>query len=186
MQVPSGSEIYLVAYRSHLGSAAAAAAARLAGALLEERIHRALREKGLGYSELATPLHTGWLDLFLVLLPAHDPTDQPLGQYLDQHVAALRAGQVEEAELERERAAALAALAEVDRTPAALARELADGRGGEWYGPAMVARLRALDRATLAAALPGLLAEEASVRILYSPVATRRGPIPDRFLGRGR
>jgi predicted Zn-dependent peptidase len=184
IQVPASSEIYLVAYRSRLGRAKSAAVGRLAGTLLEERIHRALREKGLGYSELAAPIQTGWLDLFMVLLPAHDPSDQPLGQYVDQLVGELRAGRFDDAELARERGFLLEQLAQTDRTPPALAHELADGRGGEWYGPAMVAQLRSLDRASLTAALPALLAEEASVRILYSPVATRRGPIPDRFLGR--
>lgn len=184
VQVPATTEIYLVAYRTSLERADDAAVGRLAGALLEERIHRALREKGLGYSELAAPIRTGWLDLFLVLLPAHDPTDQPLGQYVDQLVAELREGRLEDAEVSRERSGLLARLEALDRTPPELARELADGRGSGWYGPAMVARLRALDRAALAPALPALLDEGRSVRLLYSPVTARRGPIPDRFLGR--
>lgn len=186
VQVPATAEVYLVAYRTDLSRADASAVARLAGAVLQERIHRALREKGLGYSELAAPIRTGWLDLFLVLLPAHDPSDQPLGQYVDQLVGALRAGPLDEAEVARERSGLLARLEALDRTPDALARELADGRGSGWYGPELIARLRALDAAALGRALPALLAEDASVRLLYSPVAHRRGAIPDRFLGRSR
>ncbi len=184
VMVPAGAEIYLVAYKTRIDGGAEAAAARLAGALLQERIHRALREKGLGYSELAAPIRTGWLDLFLVLLPAHDPSDQPLGKYVDELVAGLRAGPLDEAEVARERDGLLAHLEEVDRTPEALAQELADGAGGGWFGPELVERLRALDGKALAAAMPALLDETRAVRILYSPEAHRRGAIPDRFLGR--
>jgi hypothetical protein len=38
-----------------------------------------------------------------------------------------------------------------------------------------------MDRAALEAHLRELLADDAAVRILYSPTAVRRGPIPDSF-----
>jgi predicted Zn-dependent peptidase len=185
LQVPARSEVYLVGYRAGFSRAEDAAVARLAGTLLEEKIHRALRQRGLGYSELVVPIHAGWLDLFLVLLPAHDPAAAPLGGYVEEHLDELQRGAFTDDDLERNRAALLAGLEATDRSPPALAQELADGRGGDWYGPALVAGLRQLDRAAFLRALPRLLDPAGVVRILYSPQAVKRGPIPESFMRRG-
>jgi predicted Zn-dependent peptidase len=185
LQVPARSEIYLVGFKAAFARVDDAAVARLAGTLLQERIHRALRSRGLGYSELAGPLHSSWLDLFLVLLPAHDPSDQPLGGYVEDRIGELQGGAFTDEDLARNRAALLAELEATDRDSTALARELADGRGGGWYGPGLVSRLRAIDRAAFVQALPALLDPARTVRILYSPQAAKRGPIPEKFMRRG-
>jgi hypothetical protein len=185
LQVPASSEIYLVGFKIALAKTDDSAVARLVGTLLQEKIHRALRRRGLGYSELAVPLHAGWLDLFLVMLPAHDPSDQPLGGYVEDRIGELLHGAFTDEDLARNRAALLAELEATDRNSTALARELADGRGGGWYGPALASRLRTLDRDALMQALPSLLDPAGAVRILYSPQAVKRGPIPEKFMRRG-
>lgn len=181
LMLPARREIYLLAFRTRFDTPARTAAARVAAAILEERVHHGFREKGVGYSELVVPEHRSWVDLFLFVLPAHDPSSLPLGALLEDEVDRVRAGKFSDAELDRNRAWALAALRRVDGEPAALARELADGADPAWWGPEVAAHVEAMDRAALEPHLRELFAEDAAVRILYSPTAVRRGPIPDSF-----
>ncbi len=181
LMLPARKEVYLLAYKTSFGSPERTAAARIASALLEDRVHRVFRERGVGYSELVTPAHRSWLDLFLLVLPAHDPSSLPLGTMLEDEVDLVRSGGFSDAELERNRAWALAELEAAERDPAALARELALGADPAWYGVAVVDRLRSLDRKALEPLFRELLSDSAAIRILYTPRASRRGPIPETF-----
>jgi predicted Zn-dependent peptidase len=181
LQIPAAREVYLVAYPTRFDAPERAATARLAAALLSERLHRTLRDRGVGYSEAVFPDHRRWVDLFFVALPSHEPRDVPLGTLVDEEVSAVRDATFDDATLERGRAAVLAELEAVDREPEALARTLADDPTRTWYGPELAARVRELDRAALASHLRALLSDERAIRILYSPRANARSPIPDSF-----
>lgn len=180
-QVPARKEIYLIAYRAPLRTPEQVAVARLAAALLEERVHWFFRDRGVGYSEAVDPIHRPWVDLFSVLLPARDPAGTPLGALLEEEIAAVREGRLAEGELERNRAWVLSSMERIDAEPLALARELADGNGAPWFGPDVVAALRQLDHAAFVRGAGALLAEEGSIRILYSPRAATRGAVPDAY-----
>jgi hypothetical protein len=144
-------------------------------------IYRVFRGKGVGYSELVSPERNGWLDLFLLVLPAHAPSSLPLGGLLEDEVALVREGKFSDAELERNRAWALAELGRVDRDPEALARALVSGPEAAGWGPDVAERLRTMDRAALQRRFEELLADHAALRVLYSPNARGRSPIPDAF-----
>jgi hypothetical protein len=181
MQVPSRREMYLVAFEARFEDAGRVAAARLAAAILGERMHETFRARGVGYSELALAVHTPWLDAMVVGLPAHDPSELPLGTIVEELIASVRDGEVEAAELARNRGWVLGELERIDRDAGALAAELAAGAGGPWYGPGMVQALRELDRDAFAALAQPLFANDAAVRVLFSPRAARRGPLPESF-----
>jgi hypothetical protein len=181
LQIPSEREVYLVGYRVGLDDPARGAAARVAAALLDERISRFFRSRGVGYSQLVEPLRLGWLDLFLVALPAHDPSNEPLGGYLEERVREVRDGKPDDGELARARDVALASLERTDRTPAALALELSGPAGPGRYGPELAAQVRELAPDALRAGIAALFREDRAIRILYSPRAERRGPIPESF-----
>lgn len=185
LQIPARKEVYVLAYETAYTSPERTAAARILASLLEDRIHRVFREKGLGYSELAAAEHRRWLDLFLLVLPAHEPSSQPLGVLLEDEVESVKAGRFSEAELERNRAWTLAELERVDREPGALVRELADGADPAWYGPAVAEQVRTASRASLERAFPEILAEPAAIRVLYTPNASGRGALPDSYRRRG-
>lgn len=181
LQIPAAREIYVVAFPTRFDSPERTAAARLASALLSERLHRALRDRGVGYSESVFPEHRRWVDLLFVGLPAHEPRDVPLGTLVDEELAAVRDATFDDAALARNRAGVLAELEAEDRHPEALARTLADDPSRAWYGAEVAARVKDLDRAALARDLRAVLAEDRAIRILYTPRASARSPIPDSF-----
>jgi predicted Zn-dependent peptidase len=181
LQLPAEREVYLVAYKVAFDEEGRAAAARVAAALIEERLSRFLRSRGLGYSQIVEPVRSGWLDLLLVGLPAHDPSAVALGGYVEDRISDVRDGRYEDAELERARAAVLAGLERTDRDPAALVEALAGPPGPGGFGPALAARVRETSPAALREAIRGLFRPEEVIRILYNPRADQRGPIPESF-----
>jgi predicted Zn-dependent peptidase len=184
MQIPALREVYLVAFPAAFDTAERTAAARLATALLTERIHEAFRDRGIGYAEAVLAEHRPWIDLFMVLLPAHAPSEHRLAALLEEEIAAVREGRFDDAALERNRAWALAELEQADRDPEALARILAEDPRPRWYGREVAARLRALDRTAVTGHLRALLEDRTAIRVLYSPRANARGAIPESYLGR--
>jgi predicted Zn-dependent peptidase len=185
LQIPARKEVYVLAFATPFGSPERTASARILASLLQDRIHRVFREKGLGYSELVAAEHRRWLDLFLLVLPAHDPSSLPLGVLLEDEVESVKAGRFTEAELERNRGWTLAELARIDREPGELVRELADGADPAWFGPEVVERVRTASRAGLERAFPEILAEPAAIRVLYTPNASSRSALPDSYRRRG-
>jgi predicted Zn-dependent peptidase len=181
VRIPARREVYLVAFPTAFDSPARTASARIAAAILSERLHHALRDRGVGYSESVFAEHRRWVELLFVALPAHEPKDVPLGALVDEEVDAIREARFDDASLERNRAAVLAELEAIDRDPEALAQTLADAPWQAWYGKEVAARVRDLDRAALSAHLRALVVDDNAIRILYSPYASARGPIPESF-----
>jgi predicted Zn-dependent peptidase len=161
-------ETHVLGYTLRLETPRDAAAARLAAALLDDEFWRRFRQVGVGYSYVVAPLRSAWLDLLVVLLPAHDPSSLDLAPQLLDAVQRLRAGGFDDAQLARARGAARARLAEADRHPVALARLLADG-GPDWHGKAVDDELAALDRATLAEVFSRWLTPERTITVYMGP-----------------
>jgi predicted Zn-dependent peptidase len=185
LQIPARREIYLVAYRAPFATAEDSAVARLAAAMLEERIYWAFRGRGVGYSASVEAIHRRWIDLFAITLPARGPSGSPLGGLLEEEIAAIREGRFTAEELERNRSWILASFQSAGDDPATLAAELADGDGGAWFGPDVAQALRRLDAKAFVEEVGRVLDETSSIRILYSPSAAARGAIPDAYRRRG-
>ena len=178
LQIPSRREVYLVAYRTSYETPEQVAVARLATALMEERIFWFFRDRGVGYSQSVEPIRRTWTNLFLVTLPARDPAGIPLIPLLEDEMAAVRDGRFSDADFARNRAWVLASMERTDAEPLALASALADGNGAVWFGPDVTQALQRLDREGFVKGAAQLLNEPSSVRILYWPQASRRGAIP--------
>jgi hypothetical protein len=178
LQIPSRREVYLVAYRTTYETPEQVAVARLATALMEERIFWFFRDRGVGYSQAVEPIRRTWTNLFLVTLPARDPAGIPLIPLLEEEMAAVRDGHFSDADFARNRSWVLASMERIDAEPLALASALADGNGAVWFGPDVTQALQRLDREGFVRGAAQLLTEPASVRILYWPQASRRGAIP--------
>lgn len=164
----AASEIYVLGYPLALASPRAAAAARLAMALVDAEIWKRLRDAGVGYSYAVESLRTSWLDALVVIVPAHDVAAPDLSDHLLATIDRVRKGGFDDALLERSRAAAIAALEAEDADAAALASALARD-AGTWHGPRVAEQLRAMTRAELVAELPRTLPADRSLVAYFGP-----------------
>jgi predicted Zn-dependent peptidase len=176
VQVPATQEIFILAYKSSFQTAQQSAAARVLASMIEERVDRVFRDRGVGYSQWIIPFHSPWLDLMVIGLPAHQASDRPLGPDLEDQVIDVREGSFKDDELERNRAHVLAELDEIDRSAPLLAEALGVGEG-EWFGPQVVDQVRSLSRQGVLDAAKQIFSEQASVRIFYSPKVLQQGTI---------
>lgn len=161
-------ETYLLGYSLQLSTPRDAAAARLAAALIDTELWKRFRDAGVGYTFTVTPVRTPWLDMLLVLLPAHDPSALDLSSHVLDVIERVRTGRFDDARLDHCRKAALAELEEEDRDPGALARALS--RHGEtWHGPKVVDALRAMGRAEFIGAISPALERERSLFAYFGP-----------------
>lgn len=167
-RVESQRELYLLGHRLEPRTARDVGALRVASALLDEELWRRFRQAGLTYGYSVAPHLSPWLDLLLVMVPAHDPEHTDLTPVLQGAIEAVRAGRYDDAQLERARGAALARLAEEERDPAALAAELASGRL-TWRRGEVVEAVRAFDRAALSSILEPWLAKDTAIQIYFGP-----------------
>jgi predicted Zn-dependent peptidase len=149
-----------------------AAVARLVAALAERVLWRRFREAGLAYSfDVEAALSPG-VDLFIVALPVRSDTRAGAAEALAAAMDDVRAGNFDDAQLERARAIAIGQLAREDRDPEVLALALAAG-GAAWHGRLVDAALRGLDRRTLVERAGRLLAPERSIALHFSPLVAR-------------
>ncbi len=160
-------EVHFLAYPLSLGSPRASAATRILAAFLEDRLLHRLRRLGIGYSVAVVPAHTPWIDLLLVAIPAHNPSAIDLSPHLDEATEHVRAGKLGEEAYARARSHVEQVLRRVDRSPLDLATEL--GGGIDWYGPAMVASLRAMKRQEFLEIAGPWLAPSNSIHIVFTP-----------------
>lgn len=164
----AASETYLMGYPMRLEAPRDAAAGRVAVAMVEAELWTRFREAGVAYDFEVFPLRAPWIDMLLVVLPAHDPSSLDLSSYLQDTIERVRAGTFTDAQLERARSAALAQLEADDRDPEALARTLSNG-GLAWHGKLVVDELRTTDRRGFTAAIAALLAADRSLFAYFGP-----------------
>jgi predicted Zn-dependent peptidase len=164
----AGSELQVLAYPLRLATAEDAAAARVARELVDVELWRRFRANGLAYSHDDEVIRSFWLDLLLVAVPARDQSGLDLEGQLRGPGEWIRTGGFPDAELERARSAALAALAEEDEDPGALAAALARG-GPQWHGPDVGAAIRAVDRKRLLSWAETALAPGNSIYLYFGP-----------------
>lgn len=185
-QIPSTRDLRILGQRVEISDARTSAAARVLAEMLDVRVSRQLRLKGIGYSAGATLESTPWLDFVLMVVPARDGPALDIGHFLEAEVARVRTGEFSDDELLRAKGHVRAALAEVDASPEALVHELASRTGPlqAWYGPELIAALATLDRKAFVTLVTPWLADSASMQILYSRNASRQGAIPSSSGGR--
>jgi len=165
---PGERELHVLAHPIEISTSREAAAAKIAQQLLDDALWRRFRNRGLGYSHSVEAIHTSWIDVLMLAMPARDSSGLDLGPYLKEAVAHLREGRFSDEDLERARDAASGALRELDADPSALAQALAEGGAG-WHGQEVSASLKALDRAAFSAAVRPWLDPAASVYLYVGP-----------------
>jgi hypothetical protein len=161
-------EIHVLAHPMKIESARDAAVARVLGAAVEDELWRRFRQAGVGYSFTVLPARTPWLDLFVVVLPAHDPSSIDLAPYLKESLERVAGGKLDDARLAAARTVALARLRAVDEDPTALAGELAAG-GASWHGAAVAQAIASLDRAAFLETASRWLAPESAIQLYFGP-----------------
>jgi predicted Zn-dependent peptidase len=168
-RLPARTETHLLAFPLSVQSPEAGAALRLVSAMLEDRVLQRFRQAGVGYTAEVRPVRTGWADFLMIVLPAHDESAIPLGPYLIGEVKRLRDA-LQPDELERNRAAVLRSLEDIDRDPELLAAELGAAEGQPaWYGREVVEQVRSIGPAVLHRHMAEWLTEQNSVYLLFSP-----------------
>jgi predicted Zn-dependent peptidase len=171
----AGRETHLLAYPFVVATPAQAAAARVLASAMEERLVQRFRGAGVGYSLRVWQVHTAWLDLLLLVLPAHDPSELDLGPVFREVVEEVREGRLPPDLFERNRQHALRRLRATDRNPTELAEELAGG-AGPWYGPSTAEALRTLSRDAFVASAAAWLAPSSSIYVLFTPKEAAKPP----------
>lgn len=164
----SRQETHILAYQVGLQTPREAAAVRLASALIDEELWRTFRQTGVGYSYQVVPLHSSWLDVLVILLPAHDPSSLNLTPHLLEVVQRVRSGGFDDEQLKRARGAAMGILTRVDRDSTDLAQVLSSG-GPAWHGRAVASELQGIDRATLLGVVGPWLTAERAISVYLGP-----------------
>lgn len=174
-QFAAGVETHILAYPAELKTPVQAGAARIAAAMLEDLLLRRFRGAGVGYSVLSQHFHADWLDLLLLVLPAHDPSETDLAPLFRAAVEEVSSGAVPPATFEQNRDHVWNRLRRIDRDSRLLAGEL---RGGapSWYGPAVAEAVRTMSKETFASTVAPWLAPESSIYVLFSPKVARKAP----------
>ncbi len=140
-------EIHLVGLPVPLGTATDAAVTRMAAAILRERVQEDFRSMGVVYSTTVVSVRRPWLDFLLLILPTHDSSTTGIEADINQRVRDLsRAEQLDDTAFERYRTVLLHHLDLIDRSPVALAEELAMADSKTpWFGPAVTKAVRELE-----------------------------------------
>lgn len=143
-------ETHLLAFPLTVASPEDAAATLLLAELLDADVWRRFRESGMSYTYAVEGVRSPWLDLLLIVIPAHNPGGASVEPMLRDAIALVRSGAFDDAAFERARSASAAAFTRLDQEPEALARALA-ADGVRFQGAGIAAALERLDRAAFIA-----------------------------------
>jgi len=186
-QLPSMSDVNVLAYPVHIAQPEEAAVLRVVGPLLQRRMERRFRTMGVGYAQEAAPMLTPWMDALVLTLPANDPSALDLGPFLLQEVAAVREGRVTPEEYATSHGSALARLRLEDPNPRAVALQLASSiQTPAWYSPEVETSLAALSAEEFSRRVQPWLSESRLVHLLFTPYQTPRPASKSRIRGGGR
>ncbi|WP_194863056.1 insulinase family protein [Myxococcus sp. AB036A] len=186
-QLPSMSDVNVLAYPVHITQPEEAAVLRVVGPLLQRRMERRFRTMGVGYAQEAAPMLTPWMDALVLTLPANDPSALDLGPFLLQEVAAVREGRVTPEEYATSHGSALARLRLEDPNPRAVALQLASSiQTPAWYSPEVETSLAALSAEEFSRRVQPWLSEARLVHLLFTPYQTPRPASKSRIRGGGR
>ncbi|MBN9682731.1 MULTISPECIES: M16 family metallopeptidase [unclassified Corallococcus] len=170
LKLPAVSDINVLAYPIELGDARQAAAARVVGALLGQRLEQRFRRLGVGYAQDASVVLTPWMDQLVLTLPARDPSALDLGPFMLEEVGAVREGRVSAEEFAQARAQVLARLRTDDRSPTEVGLALAASvHSPAWYAPELEAALTSLTLESLTQSVRGWLGEDRRIHLLFTP-----------------
>ncbi|MHA7633714.1 insulinase family protein [Corallococcus sp. M7] len=170
LKLPAVSDINVLAYPIELGDARQAAAARVVGVLLGQRLEQRFRRLGVGYAQDASVVLTPWMDHLVLTLPARDPSALDLGPFMLEEVGAVREGRVGAEEFAQARAQVLARLRTDDRSPTEVGLALAASvHSPTWYAPELEAALTSLTPESLTQSVRGWLGEDRRIHLLFTP-----------------
>jgi hypothetical protein len=158
-------EVAFHAQLIELETAEHVAAARVLGAILEERLTRRLGGAAAAHARVY-PITRGWTSAVVVELPGGDGVSETMGA-IDELVA----GRFAENELPRNIDFVKRAMAREDAQPLALARSLRRGvaGGADWHSRAVAEALDGLNQARFSEIVKPWLARERAVTSRFGP-----------------
>jgi len=167
--IPSGVEMRILGYPFAVRSPTEAAAVRILAELLQQRILERFRGEGIGYSPTVWPVHTTWLDVLLLVLPAHDALTD-LSSAMREVVDEVAGDRLPEGLFERARGYAYESLRWIDRHPRELAAELTT----PWYGKSTAEAARSMSRQELITTAAPWLSSKRAISVVFTPNARQR------------
>ena len=164
-------DVRLVGLPAPLGTAEQAAAMRLLGAVLRDRVLRRFRAAGVSYATDVSVLRRPWTQLLLITVPTYGDPSISIEQELSRLIDQVGAGDgFDERAFERYQRILLHEVERVDATPIALALELAMGQGQvPWFDPATVAAARAMTFTEFRAQLAPWASAARVAQVVLSP-----------------
>jgi len=170
--IPSGVEMRILGYPFAVTSATEAAGVRILGEILQQRIIERFRGEGVGYSPVVWPVHTSWLDVLLIVLPAHDALTD-LSSDMREVVDEVSGDHLAAGLFERGRSHTYESMRRTDTHPRELASELTTPEV-PWYGRATAESARAMTHREFIGMVAPWLSAKRIISVVLTPTARQR------------
>lgn len=167
--VPSLRSLSLIAYPITVDSERSLAGALLISSVLQELVQNRARQQGIAYAVSAEPVLTGWGSFILLSVPLSDDAPSGVGDSLEEQVAGIANGGIDDQVFARNRASVLRGLEALQRDDVGLAAALLEaGRSESAYGESMRVELEGMAGAEVTKLAKEWLNQKKAARVEFS------------------